>query len=197
MSDKKRNFAGLPTSVEPVQLGSPSRCKYYTRAFAIGLCLGLLGTVGFVLRSIALGFAVSKPHPTALCPQVNPITPTKHSAIWESFVERTTTSEYKTRAIEWLGGAVRIPYVCYPSLAWSRILTARSGPSHTIARALWAWIPVGRCLGCSTIICCMLSPECMSSPRVGITSLFIGLQSLHLVLNKSQHLGFGLRVVWI
>jgi len=120
-SDKKQNFAGLPTSVEPVQLGSPSRSKR-TKALAIGLCLGLLGTGGFVLRSIAPKFAGSEPHhdPAALCPQVKPITPTKHSAIWESFVEKTTTDEYKTRAVEWLGGAVRVPYACYPSLAWNK-----------------------------------------------------------------------------
>ena len=119
MSDKKQYFAGLPTSVK---LGSPSRCKR-TKVLAIGLCLGLLGTGGYVGRTIAPGFSVSKPHPTALCPQVNPITPTKHSAIWESFVERTTTDEYKTRAIEWLGRAVRIPYVYCPSFAWNRIQT--------------------------------------------------------------------------
>ena len=117
MSDKKQDFSDLPMSVE---LGSPSRSKR-TKALAIGLCLGLLGTGGFVLQSIAPGFAVSKPHPTALCPQVNPIIPTKHSAIWKSFVERTTTDEYKAHAIEWLGGAVRVPCVCYPSFAWNRI----------------------------------------------------------------------------
>jgi len=172
MSDKKQDFAGLPTSVEHVKLDSPSR---RTKALAIGLCLGLVGTGGFVLRSIAPGFAASKPHPTALCPQVKPITPTKHSAIWESFVEKSTTDDYKTRAIEWLGGAVRIPYACFLSLAWNRILTARSGPSRTTTWTLWGWIPVGRYLGRSTIICCMLSPSCMWFPRVRIVFLFIGL----------------------
>ena len=193
MSDKKQYFSGLPTSAE---FGSPSRCKRI-KALAIGLCLGLLGTGGYVGQTIAQGFPVSKPHPTALCPQVNPITPTKHSAIWESFVERSTTDEYKTRAIEWLGGAVRIPYVYCPSFAWNRILTTRSGLSRTIIWTPWGWIPVGKCLDPSTIICCMPSPECMSSPRVRIAFLFICLQPLHLVLNQSQHLGFGLRVVWI
>jgi len=198
MSDKKQDFTGLPTSVKHVELGSPSRCKR-TKALAIGLCLGLLGTGGFVLRTIAPKFAVSKPHhdPAALCPQVKPITPTKHSAIWESFVEKTTTDEYKTRAIEWLGGAVRVPYVCYPSFAWNRIPTTRSGPSRTITWTPWGWIPVGRCLDPSTIICCMLSPECMWSPRVRIAFLLISSQPLHFVLNQSQHLGFGLRVVWV
>ena len=120
MSDKKQDFAGLPTSVEPVKLGSPSRSKRI-KALVVGLCLGLLGTGGFVLQSIAPGFAVSKPHPTALCPQVNPIAPAKHPAIWESLVERSTTDEYKTRAIEWLGGAVRVPYACFLFLARNRI----------------------------------------------------------------------------
>ena len=195
MSDKKQDFSGLPTSAKHVELGSPSGYKR-TRALAIGLCLGLLGTGGFVLRTVAPKFAVSKSHhdPAALCPQVKPITPTKHSAIWESFTEKTTTDEYKTRAIEWLCGAVRIPYVCYPSSAWNRILTARSGLSRTIKWTLWAWIPVGRRLDPSTVICCILSPECIPFPRIRIASLLIGLQPFHLILDQSQHLGFGLRV---
>jgi len=120
MSDKKQNLAGLPTSTEPVKLGSPSRCNR-TKALAIGLCLGLLGAGGFVPPAIATKLAVSKPHhdPAAPCPQVEPIIPTKHSAIWESFLENSTTDEYKTRAIEWLGGAVRVPYVCCLTLAWN------------------------------------------------------------------------------
>jgi len=181
MSDKEQYFSGLSTSVEPVKLGSPSRCKR-TKALAVGFCLGLLVIGGFVLRSIAPGFAVSKPHhdPGVLCPQVKPITPTKHSAIWESFVERTATDEYKTRAIEWLGGAVRIPYACFLGLflAWNRILTAHPGQSRTITWTPWGWIHVGRCLDRSTIICCMLSPSCIWSPPVRIAFLLIGLQSL-------------------
>ena len=196
MSDKKQDFTGLPTSVEPIKLGSPSRSKR-TKALAIGLCLGLLVTGGLANPGEMDGKTVSKPHPTALCPQVKPIAPTKHSAIWESFVERTATDEYKTRAIEWLGGAVRVPYVCYPSLAWNIILTVRSGPSRTITWTPWGWIHVGRYLDRSTIICCMLSLSCMWSPPVRISFLVIGLQSLHLVLNQSQHVGSGLRVVWV
>jgi len=194
MSDKKQDFTGLPTSVEPIKLGSPSRSKRI-KALVVGLCLGLLGTGGFVLQSIAPGFAVSKPHPTALCPQVNPIAPAKHPAIWESLVERFTTDEYKTRAIEWLGGAVRVPYGCFLFSAWNRILTAHPGQSRMMTWTPWGWIHVGKCLDRSTIICCMLSPSCTWSPPVRIACLLIGLQSLHPVPNQSQHVGFGLRVV--
>ncbi|KAF9646522.1 carboxypeptidase S, partial [Thelephora ganbajun] len=43
------------------------------------------------------------------CPQAKPITPTEHSAIWESLLEKSTTDgEYRARAIEWLSGAVRV-----------------------------------------------------------------------------------------
>ena len=196
MSDKKQDFSGLPTSAKHTGLGPPSIRKR-TKTLAIGLCLGLLGTGGFFSRTIAPNFAVSKPHPTALCPQAKSIIPLKHSEVWESLVERSTTDEYKTRAIEWLGGAVRVPYACFLSLAWNRILTARPGQSRTVKWTPWEWIPVGRCLDRSTTICCMLSLSCMWSPRVRVAFLLIGLQSLQLVPNQSQHMGSGLRVVWV
>ena len=107
---KKQDFAGLPTSAEVVGLNKPSRSKR-AKAFVIGLCLGVLGTGGFVLQTGTPTFAVSKPSATALCPQSKPIVPIKHSAIWEGLVKESTTDEYKTRAIEWLSGAVRVQYV--------------------------------------------------------------------------------------
>jgi Gly-Xaa carboxypeptidase len=46
-----------------------------------------------------------------LCPQVDEIVPEKNGVIWESLQQVYSTEEFKARAIDWLGGAVRIPYV--------------------------------------------------------------------------------------
>ena len=114
MSEKNQDFAGLPANIELAVPHRPSKPKR-TRVFIIGLCLGALGAGGFVLRTIAptVGF----PNPFAevgtarLCPQAKAVTPIKHSGIWESLLEKSATDEYQARVIEWLGGAVRIPYV--------------------------------------------------------------------------------------
>ncbi|KAG1760147.1 hypothetical protein EDD22DRAFT_955247 [Suillus occidentalis] len=44
-----------------------------------------------------------------LCPQVDEIVPEKNGVIWESLQQAYSTQEFKARAIDWLGGAVRIP----------------------------------------------------------------------------------------
>ncbi|KAG2113088.1 uncharacterized protein F5147DRAFT_682674 [Suillus discolor] len=44
-----------------------------------------------------------------LCPQVDELVPEKNGVIWESLQHVYSTDEFKTRAIDWLGGAVRIP----------------------------------------------------------------------------------------
>jgi len=118
MSEKKPDFAGLPTSVELAKFDQPPRCKR-TKALVIGLCLGALGTGGFVLRNIAPTPAtpgLSVQVANALCPQAKPITPIKHSAIWDDLMGKSATDEHKARAIEWLSGAVRVQYVLRSSL---------------------------------------------------------------------------------
>ena len=119
MFEKNQDFADLPANIElavPHRLSKSKR----TTAFTIGLYLGALGAGAFVLRTIVptLGF----PNPFAevatatLCPQAKAVTPIKHSGIWESLLEKSATDEYQTRVIEWLGGAVRIPYVYHSSM---------------------------------------------------------------------------------
>lgn len=44
-----------------------------------------------------------------LCPQVDELVPEKNGVIWESLQQAYSTGEFKARAIDWLGGAVRIP----------------------------------------------------------------------------------------
>jgi len=46
-----------------------------------------------------------------LCPQVDELVPEKNGMIWESLQDMYGTEDFKTRAVDWLGGAVRIPCV--------------------------------------------------------------------------------------
>jgi len=113
---EKRDFAGLPMGVEHVRLDRPPRYKR-KMVIVIGLCLG---AGAFISRTISPTFAaleLSAQVANTLCPQAKPITPIKHSAIWDSLVGKSATDEPKARAIEWLSGAVRVPYVLCSSLA--------------------------------------------------------------------------------
>jgi hypothetical protein len=201
MSEKKEDFAGLPTSVELTRLDRSPRCKR-TKALVVGLCLGVLGAGGFVLRTIAPKLAapeLSVQTATALCPQAKPITPVKHSAIWDRLTERSATDEHKARAIEWLSGAVRVRYVQRSSLALSPILMTRLELSRTITWSLWAWIPVGMLLDHSTITYWKLSPLCtyFYASESSFWSFSTGSQSFHFIVDQGQHLGFGIRVAGI
>ncbi|KAF8549259.1 carboxypeptidase S [Imleria badia] len=51
-----------------------------------------------------------------LCPQVEPLTPAGHEALLKSLDEEYGSSEFKLKAYESLGGAVRIPTECYDDL---------------------------------------------------------------------------------
>lgn len=46
-----------------------------------------------------------------LCPQVDELVPEKNGAIWGNLQDTYSTEEFKARAVDWLGGAVRIPCV--------------------------------------------------------------------------------------
>ncbi|KAI0731172.1 carboxypeptidase S [Earliella scabrosa] len=43
------------------------------------------------------------------CPQVSPIVPQKNAALWNSLGGTFGSDAFKARAVEWLGGAVRVP----------------------------------------------------------------------------------------
>ncbi|KAG1864846.1 hypothetical protein F4604DRAFT_1882028 [Suillus subluteus] len=51
-----------------------------------------------------------------MCPQVSAITPSSHAPLVDSLDKEYGTKEFKLKAYESLGGAVRIPTVCYDDL---------------------------------------------------------------------------------
>ncbi|KAF9786338.1 carboxypeptidase S [Thelephora terrestris] len=110
MSEKRKSLSGLPLMLDPAKLDrSPSRKR--VKPLVIGLCLGALGEAGFALRFIIPTSTAqeSSVHvANERCPQARSMTPVKHSAIWNTLVERSASEEFKERAVEWLSGAVKI-----------------------------------------------------------------------------------------
>ena len=43
------------------------------------------------------------------CPQADVLIPQAHSALWNSLGAAYASENFKTRAVDWLGGAVRVP----------------------------------------------------------------------------------------
>ena len=59
-----------------------------------------------LLSAISLSHGVAK-----LCPQSDALYPESHAQLWDSLGRDFDEDAFTTRAVEWLGGAVRIPYV--------------------------------------------------------------------------------------
>ncbi|KAI0038762.1 carboxypeptidase S [Auriscalpium vulgare] len=52
-----------------------------------------------------------------LCPQVGPVYPTRSAELWKSLGKTYGSSEFLLRAVDWLGGAVRVPTESYDKMA--------------------------------------------------------------------------------
>ena len=133
----------LPSNSDP-----PKRPVALKRVLLAFIGLAILG----LCRHEGFGFGYTAA-PTELSPssclQVEPLVPTKNAALYEDAGKLISTEEFKQRAVEWLGGAVRIPYVPCAitksltdsntvvrklSMGWARsrrILVIRSMPSST------------------------------------------------------------------
>ena len=44
-----------------------------------------------------------------LCPQPSALTPIEHAQLWQSLSGTYGTDAFVSRAIDWLGGAIRVP----------------------------------------------------------------------------------------
>ncbi|KAI0629289.1 carboxypeptidase S [Trametes polyzona] len=53
----------------------------------------------------------------AQCPQATAVLPEKNSNLWTSLGKEFDTDKFKSRAVEWLGGAVRVPTQSYDKMA--------------------------------------------------------------------------------
>jgi hypothetical protein len=88
-----------------------------------------------------------------LCPQSDALYPESHSLLWKSLGHDYDKDAFLTRAVAWLGGAVRIPYVitsAFCCATFSETPTLGEGRSHTMTWVLSVRTSGGRLSGRST-----------------------------------------------
>ena len=80
------------------------------------------------------GSAVKLVHGTTedVCPQASAVSPVKNSALLDALEAEFQTEDFKLKAFESLGGAVRVPCVSHLSLATPIALHIRPGLWHTM-----------------------------------------------------------------
>ncbi|KAH8116277.1 hypothetical protein DFH11DRAFT_1199323 [Phellopilus nigrolimitatus] len=141
LADKKDSLETLlPTAEVPrsrVHGASPRRKKISTLARAVLLCLclaGLLVSSNSLLGSYKRAGGVSvdslwsalegaavfnhagPSHTEALCPQVEQLLPERNKALWDAVGDQFGTDAFKEKAVDWLGGAVRVPTESYDDM---------------------------------------------------------------------------------
>src|SRR5882757_10055106 len=84
--------------------GSTPKAVFCIVIFVLAQCLfgksALFNTPGFLFYP---------EHSNSLCPQAAELLPQKNRDIWLHQKDTFSTDVFKARAVEWLGGAVRIP----------------------------------------------------------------------------------------
>lgn len=99
------------------------------------------------------------PQFAADCPQVEALVPSRSAEIYASVSDLFATPDFKTKAVNWLAGAVQVPYVVPPALCavisppslqdggLRRNGTRGSGPAvgrlRAISRLPFGCIPIG------------------------------------------------------
>lgn len=110
--EEKKGHPSGPYMPEPVSQ-QPQKTRCVGRTFAKGLvgvlalltCLHTLKLVD--VRACWTDSAVDVS--AEQCPQATAVVPEKNGELWTSLGETFDTDAFKGRAVEWLGGAVRVP----------------------------------------------------------------------------------------
>ncbi|KAL5513065.1 hypothetical protein ACEPAH_3463 [Sanghuangporus vaninii] len=53
---------------------------------------------------------------SGVCPQADILFPVRNKAVWDTFGAQIDTNDFKSKAIDWLGGAVRVPTESYDKM---------------------------------------------------------------------------------
>lgn len=72
-----------------------------------------------LLSHFSFGLKLGNVSSTSRCPQADVVTPEKNSNLWDQLNEKIGGANFKQDAINWLSGAVRIPYVRFLSMLTS------------------------------------------------------------------------------
>jgi Gly-Xaa carboxypeptidase len=103
---KPDELPGVNTRTSTTKL---SKAKAIAFKITLVTALAISASTYFVKR-LPNGFPVGTfEDGVDLCPQVDELVPEKNGVVWESLQQAYSTEEFKARAIDWLGGAVRIP----------------------------------------------------------------------------------------
>ncbi|KAG1908133.1 uncharacterized protein F5891DRAFT_1179654 [Suillus fuscotomentosus] len=86
-----------------------SKAKAIAFKITLVTALAISASTCFVKRPLNGSTVGTLENGVDLCPQVDELVPEKNGVIWESLQHVYSTEEFETRAIDWLGGAVRIP----------------------------------------------------------------------------------------
>lgn len=118
MKDKQAVTPGylpVPTSIEPLSgKTSKPRFRILLRILLLTVVLGSLWAAGVYEnfcnhgKGNSPGFLPSKSH-AASCAQAEPLQPLKHDELWKNLSAIVGSSDFQSKAIDWLGNAVRIP----------------------------------------------------------------------------------------
>jgi Gly-Xaa carboxypeptidase len=90
----------------PVNVSDESRCQARSRWKIRLIVLVLAGCLLWNGFAVLEGLGIQKED---LCPQPDALYPVKNAKAWDVLGENVITEEFKFRAADLLGGAVRIP----------------------------------------------------------------------------------------
>ncbi|CAA7267427.1 unnamed protein product [Cyclocybe aegerita] len=93
-----------PTRLERVKanLRAQSRNKFWLAVLAYAV----FRLFYYSYTDVFIGFYASK---EPLCPQADVVIPERASELWKALNDKISTPDFKTSAIDWLAGAVRVP----------------------------------------------------------------------------------------
>lgn len=103
-SQKSEHF--LPPASAPNQPNRPQFYSWFRNILVVITCIVLSLAVKFTAQYINVS---SDALDVNLCPQAEVLAPTKHAELWTDLGAAIGTDQFKARAVQWLGGAVRVP----------------------------------------------------------------------------------------
>ncbi len=107
-------FLPAPTSIETLSgKAGNSKLKALYRLLLLPAVLGSLWVTG-VHKNFCYhdkGNSLGNFSNTAPCAQVDSLQPLKHDELWKNLSAIIGSSEFQSKAVNWLGNAVRIPWV--------------------------------------------------------------------------------------
>jgi hypothetical protein len=138
----------IPTTALVVRARRSQRSRW--AALGLVALLASVCTVAFLhadsfndnfLSAISLSHGVAK-----LCPQSDALYPESHAQLWKTLGRSFDGDAFLTRAVAWLGGAVRIPYVFTDVLGYTASFS-ETPMLNEARRHSMTWAPLVRTSG--------------------------------------------------